>query len=235
MTLVADDSSLKVSELFCSLQGEGASVGAPAQFLRLAGCNLHCSWCDTKYTWDWANYRYEDEVTVMPVSEIAARVIDRGVPRLVITGGEPLLQQRGLGALLTRLPPDYVLEIETNGTRPPSAELLSRVNQWNVSPKLGSAGDPESLRRVPEVLQVLRDTGKAWLKLVVRGPEDEPELDDWLRELGWPRDRVLLMPEARSPEELRTRGPQVADAALARGVRYSSRLHVELWGGRRGT
>src|SRR5882724_174538 len=164
----ADSAMLKVSETFESLQGEGASAGAPAFFVRLAQCNLHCVWCDTKYTWDFERYRYEDEVREQPVAQVAELVNGSPSRRLVLTGGEPLLQQRALKDFFARLAPDIVLEVETNGTIAPDPESVRRVNQWNVSAKLSSAGDPEQFRIRPEILAIFRDSGRAYLKLVVR-------------------------------------------------------------------
>jgi 7-carboxy-7-deazaguanine synthase len=227
--------TLKISEIFHSLQGEGISTGAPCVFVRLAQCNLHCAWCDTKYTWDFERYRYEDEVREQSVAEVAQIVNDATSRRLVLTGGEPLLQQRALKEFFARVAPDITVEVETNGTIAPEPPALSRVNQWNVSPKLSNAGDPEHFRIKPEVLRVLHDTGRAYLKLVVRGDADYAEADALVAQLAWPSDRVLLMPEATDRESLRARSFDVAEAARARSFRFSSRLHLELWGGRRGT
>lgn len=233
--MLHDSAVLKISEIFESLQGEGASVGAPCIFVRLAQCNLHCTWCDTKYTWDFERYRYEDEVREQPALDVAARVNASKSRRLVLTGGEPLLQQRALAAFFAQLAPDIVVEVETNGTILPTPETRARVNQWNVSPKLANAGDPEQFRIRPEVLRALRDTGRAYLKWVVTGAADCAEADLLVEHLAWPSDRVLLMPEATDREQLRARSLAVAEAAHQRSYRFSSRLHLELWGGRRGT
>jgi organic radical activating enzyme len=227
--------TLKVSEIFESLQGEGVSSGAPCIFVRLAQCNLHCTWCDTKYTWDFERYRYADEVREQSVADVAQLVNAAPSRRLVVTGGEPLLQQRALREFFARLAPDIVVEVETNGTILPEPAALSRVNQWNVSPKLSSAGDPEAFRIRPEALIVLRDSGRAYLKLVVSTDQDFAEADALVARLAWPSDRVSLMPEATDREQLRARSFAVAEAARARSYRFSSRLHLELWGGRRGT
>ena len=226
--------SLKVSELFVSLQGEGPSVGTPCLFVRLATCNLHCSWCDTKYTWDWENHRYEDEVQLLSPDELAQRVLASGQRRVVLTGGEPLLQQAALLQVIERLPSSLFIEVETNGTIAPRRELSERVAQFNVSPKLANAGDPEALRIRRAALEALRDTGRAWLKLVVQGPADADEADALVRALDWPRERVQLMPEAQDREQLRERSPVVARLCSERGYRFSPRLHLELWGGERG-
>lgn len=228
---------LKISELFASIQGEGPSAGERTAFLRLAQCNLHCSWCDTKYTWDFRTYRFEDEVHVESVDAVARRVLAFDEERLVVTGGEPLLQDDALVELFRALDAErrMTLEIETNGTFAPNDALAARVDQWNVSPKLANAGDPERLRLKPEALRALAATGRAFLKLVVASPADADEADALVRSLAWPRERVLLMPQASTRETLAERGPLVAAEALRRGLRYSPRLHVERWNGARGT
>jgi len=226
--------ALKVSELFVSLQGEGPSVGMPCLFVRLATCNLHCSWCDTKYTWDWEKHRYEDEVELVGAAELARRVLASNQQRVVITGGEPLLQQAGLLHVLGKLPDSLVIEIETNGTIAPRRELAQRIAQFNVSPKLSNGGDPEALRIRRRALEALRDTGRAWLKLVVKDQGDADEAEAIVTSLDWPRERVQLMPEAQDRDQLRERSPLVAALCSQRGYRFSSRLHLELWSGERG-
>ncbi len=228
---------LKVSEIFESLQGEGPSVGTPCVFLRLATCNLRCTWCDTAYTWDWEKYRYEDEVRSMDVGSVATRLLEASARRLVVTGGEPLLQQASLLQLLERIDGEaegFFVEVETNGTLAPERELAARVDQWNVSPKLANSGEPERRRLNLDALRALLATGRSWLKLVVATEADADEALALAEAVAWPRDRVLLMPEAASREALAERAPDVARASQARGVRFSSRLHLELWGGERG-
>jgi organic radical activating enzyme len=227
-------SELKVSEIFDSLQGEGPSTGAPATFLRLALCNLKCRFCDTAYTWDFERFRYEDEVSLEPVDALVERLRAACGRRLIVTGGEPLVQWKALERLFERLPADLTIEVETNGTLCPSDRLLARVNQWNVSPKLENSGESLEDRLNEAALAVLRDSGRAYLKLVVGSVAEAAEAERLAAELEWPRDRVQLMPLAATREELSARSGLVAREALARGLRFSSRLHVELWGGRRG-
>ena len=226
---------LRLSEIFDSLQGEGVSTGQPCRFLRLALCNLHCGYCDTKYTWDFAHFNYDEEVRELAVAEVVAELEGSPAQRVVITGGEPLLQQRALAKVLERVSPQLFIEVETNGTRVPNSALLARVNQWNVSPKLSSAGDPEALRIRPDALLALRDSGRAYLKLVVASAEDRDEAEALRQRFGFERSRTLLMPQAASREELEARSAEVAAWSQALSLRFSSRLHLALWGGRRGT
>jgi len=226
---------LKVSEIFTSLQGEGPSLGTPCLFVRLALCNLHCHWCDTKYTWDWQHFRYEDEVRLIPTDRVAELIASAPSKRVVITGGEPLLQQEALVAVLARVPADVFVEIETNGTQLPVGDLLQRVNQWNVSAKLSSAGDPERLRIKPDVLVALSELAHAFLKIVVESERDLSEADELIARFNWPKARVLFMPEARSRVELAERSQRIAEACGERGVRFSTRLQLALFDGKRGT
>ena len=225
--------SLRISELFASLQGEGVSAGAPATFLRLGDCNLSCTYCDTPYSWDWQRYERKSELTEEDVLVTAARVRALSPRRMVITGGEPLLQQPALERLTGELA-EFFTEVETNGTLMPSELLRARIGQWNVSPKLASSGASLLQRRKTSVLETFRDTERAWLKFVISEPSDVNEARDLVAAVGWPKERVLLMPEARTPEELAERSPNVAKAALDCGYRFSTRLHVMLWGDTRG-
>jgi 7-carboxy-7-deazaguanine synthase len=225
---------LKLSEIFSSLQGEGPSAGAPALFVRLALCNLHCSWCDTRYTWDFERYDYGKEVSLAPLSELSERIRGSREGRVIFTGGEPLLQQGALGKLFSTLPRELTIEVETNGTLVPKPALAERVDQWNVSPKLAHAGDPETRRIRGDALLALRDTGRAFLKFVLQREQDLSEVEALVERFAWPRERVFLMPEAATPTEHAARASVVAELCQRRGFRFSPRLHVTLWGGERG-
>ena len=168
------------------------------------------------------------------VEAVAARLASAVDRRLVITGGEPLLQDRALVVLLALLPDSLPVEVETNGTITPSAPLLARVNQWNVSPKLGNSGEPRERRIARNALEALRDTDRAWLKLVVQTKEDADEAEALVESLSFPRHRVLLMPQATTRAELAERTPLVSLWARDRRMGVSPRLHVERWEGRRG-
>ena len=226
---------LRLSEVFDSLQGEGVNAGKPCRFVRLALCNLHCHYCDTKYTWDFARYDYEREVHETALEVVAEQFRTAPAGHVVVTGGEPLLQQRALAKVFERVPRELFIEIETNGTRVPLPSLCERVDQWNVSPKLASAGDSAELRIRPDALLTLRETGRAYLKLVVKTAHDRDEAEALRVRFGFSRERTLLMPEAATPQELEARSGEVAAWSQALSLRFSSRLHVSLWGGRRGT
>ncbi len=220
---------LWVCEFFESLQGEGPYTGVPATFLRLLGCNLRCGFCDTTYSLSRNSGSTSAERSV---SSVLAELSAARARHVVITGGEPLLQAEALSLLVEQLPPSFRIEIETNGTLAPPVLLAHSKPSFNVSPKLHNA----KLEVLPDlgVLAQFRDTERAFLKLVISSVADLIEADELVATLTWPRDRVMLMPEARSPAELAARSPLVAEAAIARGYRFSTRLHVLLWGGKRG-
>ncbi|MGB6220715.1 7-carboxy-7-deazaguanine synthase QueE [Haloferula sp.] len=242
----------KGPEIFHTIQGEGVSAGLPATFIRASRCNLHCRWCDTDYTWNFegtpwthdfdaqANYRKyrKSEVTIeLDPAQIAEHVLKYPTRRVVLTGGEPLLQQQGwieLIQLLRQTDPAFFFEVETNATRMPSAEFSDAVNQFNVSPKLANSGMDEAIRIMPDVLQHLATNPKAWFKFVATSSADLEEIELLAKRFALPPGRVLLMPEGRTSAELDRHGSKLAAAALARGWRYCDRLHVRLWGDKRG-
>lgn len=228
------DRSFKVSEIFQSVQGEGPSVGLACIFVRLATCNLRCTWCDTRYSWDFAEYDYAAEVTHWSLEALRERIVESGEARLVVTGGEPLIQQDLLARLCAELPAELRIEIETNGTLVPDEGLCERVDQWNVSPKLANSGETRERRFRTVALERLRATGRAWLKLVIAGEKDSAEAAELARALEWPAERVMLMPLAANAEDLKLVGPSVLSAADKLGFGYSPRLHLELFGGQRG-
>ena len=224
-----------VPEIFHSLQGEGANIGTATVFLRLAQCNLACSWCDTKYTWDWDNYSYEDEVMTLSVEDVRDAVLAYGCPHLVVTGGEPLLQQRDLAPLGAGLKDaGFYCEVETNGTILPVPELARSIDQWNVSPKLANSGNPLARRVLPEVLEGFSDLPNALFKFVISTPADLDEVLGLRERYHIPNERIILMPEGTSAAALRDRSPWVSEACVKEGFRFSTRLHILLWADQRG-
>jgi 7-carboxy-7-deazaguanine synthase len=231
---------LPISETFRSVQGEGKLAGVPSFFIRLSGCNLRCTWCDTPYaSWSPAS-------TLEAVDDILARAEASGVRHVVLTGGEPLIHKPvvDLSARLSRA--GHHVTIETAGTVAPPVvcDLMS------ISPKLSNSTpwtdrrDPEGVwarrheqRRLdPEAINTLiAGAPDRQLKFVVAGPDDLPEIEDLLATITpvAPSD-VLLMPEGVvEPDPAAVRW--VVDACLARGWRYCPRLHITLFGNTRGT
>jgi 7-carboxy-7-deazaguanine synthase len=220
---------LFVSEIFSSIQGEGPCAGQPAVFLRLAFCNLACTWCDSRYTWDWSSYDIAKEVHRMALEEVEARIRSFGIHHLVVTGGEPLLQARRLECLLRGLQ-GYYIELETNGTIPPSQGLLALVDQWNVSPKLENSGNVLQARLKWRALRAFSPLPNSFFKFVVQRPSDLREVDELVEALRIPPERVLLMPEGVDAEVLLERSAWLSEEAAKRGYRLSPRLHILRWG-----
>jgi organic radical activating enzyme len=231
-------------EIFHTLQGEGPSIGSPAVFVRLSLCNLHCTWCDTPYTWNWEKtpwhhqdkkkYSKREQITEIAPSELALLISQYQCDRLVITGGEPLLQQSEIPALLDELSDVRFLEIETNGTQFPSPELDSRVTAYNVSPKLANSGIQENLRKNKTALQFFANSTKAVFKFVVCSQSDLTEIQNLQKTFSIPAEKVFLMPEGRSPNEMEQKSHWLAEICRHQGYRFTPRLHVLLWGDQRG-
>ena len=204
-------------------------------FLRLALCNLTCSWCDTKYTWDWQNYDYKREVVELPIGQVEQEIMSNGRPHLIITGGEPLLQQEGLAPLVRSLEvKGFYFEVETNGTIVPGPWLENDIDQWNVSPKLATSGNAAQRREVTEALEYFGGLSNAYYKFVITDRSDLEEVERLVEEYRLPRERVLLMPEGRTLKALRDRGQWVSALCVQEGFRFSPRLHIMLWGDQRG-
>lgn len=242
LILATDDSG--AAEIFASLQGEGLSAGQPCSFIRLSRCNLACVWCDTAYTWRFdgdrrphrgnATYDRKANQVTLPVGE-AARTIDLQAPRrLVITGGEPLLQAAALAELASLLP-EHAIEIETNGTVEPPARLDAYVDQYNVSPKLAHSGNPAALALPPARLHQWAAEPRAFFKFVIAEPGDVGEVLALRERYRIPPGRIFLMPEGTDSETLRARAHWIAPLCVEHGFRMSDRLHIHLYGDTRGT
>ena len=223
-------------EIFHSLQGEGPAMGTPSVFVRLALCNLACTWCDTKYTWDWSNYDYKNEVMELSCEQVADFVLRYECRHVVLTGGEPLLQQVGLASLVRSLKArEFSFEVETNGTIAPIPQLVRYIDEWNVSPKLANSGNPLQHREVAQVVGSFARLPNAYFKFVVAERADLGEIAELVSKYGIPRERVLLMPEGRTAATLQRREPWLSRVWIEQGFRYTPRLHILLWGDRRGT
>jgi len=216
----------RIAETFYSIQGEGATAGLPAIFVRLQGCTVGCGWCDTKYSWDPAAGREVDLPALL--DEVAAFPCRR----VVITGGEPLESPLFVPLAAALAAGGYLVEVETSGTRAPAAEPDAGI-QWNVSVKLSGSGVPESTRINPGAIRAFLARG-AWWKFVVSEPAELGEVLRLAERFALPRERVLLQPEGLRAEELAARTPWLVEACKTHGFRFSPRLHVLIWGAKRG-
>lgn len=243
-------SRLSVSEYFYSLQGEGKTMGRPAVFIRLAGCNLLCggegtekdkklhdgaTWrCDTIEVWRKGKaWKVGDLMQELHRECNYPALMKKGI-QTVITGGEPLLQQPGIVEFLTLLREDMniktgQIEIETNGTKIPTRAVDLLVDQYNVSFKMKNSGMPNYETAIIPAIAFFRESHKAIFKFVVISLSDMIEVVEFCEKHSLPASRVWLMPAASSTSELLRRNQQIAEFCIKNNYNFSTRLQVEIW------
>lgn len=235
--------TLAVNELFGpTIQGEGKNIGMPCFFLRLAGCPVQCIWCDTKYSWDWKNYNPKEERRIMKVDSVldvleSKDIIYRHIKALVVSGGEPMVQQQALIPLLrvVRQQWSWWTEIETAGVNMP--ECSDMVNQFTVSPKLENSKVPRENRLKWDVLKTYAGFGsKTVWKFVVGEPNELAEVNEIVRQAGIMLNKqlVYVMPLGTNSTKLKHTSEKLIQDILHSGYRITPRMHIELWGTRRG-
>ncbi|MDB9801076.1 7-carboxy-7-deazaguanine synthase QueE [Flavobacteriaceae bacterium] len=233
---------LAISEVFYSIQGEGKTVGIPAVFVRLGGCNLICGgmgtqfdgelhngaeWrCDSIEVWMKAQSKYFEDI--LPADCITA--IKNGA-HVVLTGGEPMMQQEQLENFIIYIQDhvykDTYFEVETNGTILPSNFLLANINLWNCSPKLTNAGMAKNMTFVPKVIKTLNDEHTIF-KFVVNSEKDWGEIqEDYLPIIN--KRKIYLMPSGESQELLNENKLNVVELAKDNYLNFTTRLHIEIW------
>lgn len=227
------DAELVVSEIFGpTFQGEGPSSGRRCGFVRLGRCDLACSWCDTPYTWDWDRFDPAVELRKMAVDDVVAAVGAMDVDRVVVTGGEPLIQQRAVESLLVACRSrGWSVEIETAGHHAPRFDV-ALVERFNVSPKLAHSGNPEEQRFRPDALRALEATGRASFKFVARDAADLDEVAAIVE--GCQLTDIWIMPEGTTADAVLRGMAELAEPVLTRGWNLTTRAHVLVWGDRRG-
>ena len=218
-------------------QGEGKSAGKEVMFLRTSGCNLACVWCDTPYSWNWQGTKFEHPDKFDPKKEMhqmspdevlnKLRELSTDIRALVISGGEPMLQQDNLIPLLEKLREDnYWLEVETNGTRAPNDRFIELIDQINCSPKLSNSGldNPVEKRIKEDALQKIASSEKTTFKFVIGSDQDIPEILSLVERFQM--KQVYLMPLGKTKEEQELRIKQVEQLCQQYGFKFSPRLHV---------
>ena len=226
-------SVLRVAEMFASFQGEGPSAGQRAAFIRLSGCGVGCSWCDEPQTWDWSRYSREQESSRAEADEACAWACGTGAGLVVITGGEPLAQQRAVTGLACALAAAGLrVEVETSGTAIPARELCAAVSMFSVSPKLANSGVRLERRIRPEALAAFAACGKAVFKFVACGTGDLDEAGELAARFGLAP--VWIMPEGTTAGRVLEGMRELADGVLERGWNLTGRSHVLIWDGARG-
>lgn len=213
--------NLVLNEIFHSIQGEGPNTGHPSIFVRLGGCNLRCTWCDTKYTWD---PKVADNFN-STVEDVVKEIRKYPCKHLVITGGEPMLQQDKVKMLLQELK-GYTAEIETNGSI--RCRINSLIEQINCSPKLSNSGNR------PYALKILPTNRKVIYKFVVQKRSDLDEIKAYAEAHHIPKEKVYLMPEGVTKKAIQEKSEWLVEICKKEGYHFSTRLHVLLYGGKRG-
>lgn len=205
---------LRITEIFLSIQGESTRVGLPTTFVRLTGCPLRCTWCDTAYAFTGGE--------AMSVADVLARVAELGCGTVCVTGGEPLAQKACLDLLTALCDAGHSVSLETSGALDIGAvdPRVSRI----VDLKAPDSG--ESARNLWGNLDHL--TPRDELKLVLASKADY----EWAREVV--RDRALdrLCTVLFSPVQGQLDPGRLADWILRDHlpVRYQLQLHKVLWG-----
>lgn len=231
---------LSVSEVFYSIQGEGPTTGVPSVFVRLGGCNLMCggmgtqhdgelhdaTWrCDTIEVWMKSTSKAHEEV----LNEECLKALRNGA-HLIITGGEPLMQQEAIKDFIDYLDKhitNLYIEIETNGTIMPSSNLTRRINQWNCSPKLSNSGNSKFMYFNENVIINLNNYNTAF-KFVLTN------MEDWKEVVGTylpyiKRNKIWLMPSGENQELLNESKQVVVEIAKNNFIKFTNRLHIEIW------
>jgi 7-carboxy-7-deazaguanine synthase len=211
-----------------TVHAQGPSAGRRCSVIQMGGCNLACTWCDTAFTWDSGRYDLSRELAYWPVPEVAAHALACRPSVVVISGGEPLLQQRSPAwtPLLDALA-GHETGLETNGTIAPSDDTLQRVSWITVSPKLAHSGDPAWARINGDVLSrwgALARTRDIDFSFVVRDISDVGTIGSLVTIHGLPASRVWVTPEGTTAMTVLSRLREVAEATLTAGFNLSTRL-----------
>ncbi|MGI5337682.1 7-carboxy-7-deazaguanine synthase QueE [Streptomyces sp. CA-181903] len=231
----ATERGLWVAEMFAeTVQGEGPSTGVPAAFIRLSRCNLTClPWCDTPYTWDTSRFDLARESHRAAVADLLAWALPRPEELMVISGGEPLMQQHAMLPLVQALTDSgKQVEIETNGTYVPSKALIEAGAHFNVSPKLANSGMPLAKRIRSRALEAFAAAPRRTFKFVACEVGDLDEIDDLVARYGL--NPVWVMPEGTTADAVIEGMRALVPGVAVRGYRLATRLHVLMWGDERG-
>lgn len=216
---------LNICECFHSIQGEGKYIGKNSIFLRLSGCNLSCSFCDSQYHLNGH---------IMSTEDVIKEISKYNSDYLVITGGEPMIQQEALLELLEKLNKKYFVTIETNGTITPILGLLDFVDHWACSPKLAISGNPIDKRINYDALEFYNTFHDSIFKFVIANENDLNEVKFLEDQLKLKKDKIYLMPEGKTIMELSMRSVSVINMCKENNYNFSSRLHILIYNNMRG-
>jgi 7-carboxy-7-deazaguanine synthase len=239
-------------EIFHSVQGEGKNMGKPSIFIRLSLCNLYCQWCDTEYTWNWEGTSFkhnydqlpgykkhhkENLIELLSNEQILATVIEMKCNNIVITGGEPLAQQKDLRSLMKALKeqnPNTHIEFETNGTLKPLPEVDMLADQYNVSIKLSNSNVALEDRIKPDAINFFAQSTKSNFKFVVDTEGDLLEILDLIKQYNINQQVVYLMPQGTTVASLKQKQQWIVEICKQNNFNYTDRLHIHIWGDKRG-
>ena len=233
---------LAISEVFYSIQGEGKTVGVPSVFVRLGGCNLICGGMGTQFDGElhndaewrcdsievWMKAQSKEIKDILPSDCVKA--IENGA-HIILTGGEPMIQQKGLEALINFIKENYnkqaYFEVETNGTIMPNEFLLKNIDLWNCSPKLRNSGMDNTMTFKSEVITKL-NTKNTIFKFVVNKEKEWKEIQETYLPIV-DKKKIYLMPAGENQELLEKNMIRVVELAKDNYLNFTTRLHINIW------
>lgn len=225
-----------ISEIFYSIQGEGSLIGIPSVFVRTSGCNLRCDWCDTKY----ASWNPEGEH--LSVTNVMKQIMHFSCHHVVITGGEPMID-KDIVILTNELHKENKhITIET------AATLFHdeiKCDLASLSPKLSNS-TPKNISpswiKKHEERRISVDAMKKWInhsnyqfKFVISDEKDISELLEIIKLIPEvPKYKIFLMPQGIDTASLKKRSLWLVEECKKYGFSYTPRIHVDLFGNKRG-
>jgi organic radical activating enzyme len=224
---------INIAEFFTdTIQGEGINIGHPATFIRVQNCTLNCVWCDTTEVWRQGNpYSIDEIIQLMEKHDIIYKL--KSGQHLILTGGSPLLYQNQFVYLINKIKEKYnfkpYIEVENECTIMPTKEFTNIIDCWNNSPKLSNSGMKLELRKKMNVIDYLLEQKNSWFKFVVNNENDWKELQKTYKIPYNKLDRIILMPEGQTREELQKNYETVVTLGIKHNLKICDRFHVTIW------
>ena len=213
---------MRINEIFYSLQGEGRSIGKPTLFIRLSGCTLQCNFCDTQYHTKSRDLNKKDIKLLIKYKH------------WTITGGEPMLQQKGIIDLIKLYKPTFI-EIETNGTVYPELDFAHRISCFNISPK-EPRFQPKALQKKcdPILLSAGSLIGDRILKFVYSDKQSEKFINTIVTKYNVFSWEIWIMPKGKTRKEQEVKQVEAWNYCMKKGYNFSGRLHISVFNLKRG-
>ncbi len=206
---------VKICEIFHSIQGEGVNAGVTAVFVRFFGCNLACSWCDTKNSWHPNHANFEE----IKLENIVKKIKSFNSSHIIFTGGEPTLFQKEIRKITEKLANNHTYELETNGSFPIEDDFWQTIN---ISPKLKNSGNK------PYKIKAHNFPQKTWWKFVIENEEDLTEIQAMQKQYNIPDNKILLMPQGITQKEIESKSSTIIEICKKYNFRFCPRLHIAL-------